>query len=293
MAGILAYNNSWLAYNSKLVECDPYNPLNLPPFTARLLYLEGREPERRKGTFTQVSESPNLWDFTYEDPDWSGAFYWNDIVKVLGANTSLVEDMSGLFYLNGRLEDVCLFDTRNVTNMSGMFKVSGITTIPKFDTSNVTDMSEMFDDCHDLTSIPQLNTSLVTDMTGFCRNCESLVDVPFMDTSNVVYFNDAFRNCENLRQIPLFDISKVEHFDYAFEQCYMLQALPLFDTRSITTCNWSFADCYNVASGSLALYNQLTTNGITPARHYKTFSNCGRDSVTGAAELAQIHSSWK
>ena len=35
------------------------------------------------------------------------------------------------------------------------------------------------------------------------------------------------------------------------------------------------------------------TEGHTPTNHKSTFYNCGRDTVTGAAELAQIPSDWK
>jgi len=48
-----------------------------------------------------------------------------------------------------------------------------------------------------------------------------------------------------------------------------------------------------VESGALALYQQASTQATPPAYHHYTFYRCGRDTTTGAAELAQIPSSWK
>lgn len=38
---------------------------------------------------------------------------------------------------------------------------------------------------------------------------------------------------------------------------------------------------------------QASTQANPPANHSYTFTNCGRDTPTGAAELAQIPSGWK
>jgi hypothetical protein len=53
-----------------------------------------------------------------------------------------------------------------------------------------------------------------------------------------------------------------------------------------------FQDCFNVESGALDIYAQMTTQTTPPNSHNLTFSNCGRDTETGTAELAQIPVSW-
>jgi hypothetical protein len=53
-----------------------------------------------------------------------------------------------------------------------------------------------------------------------------------------------------------------------------------------------FNDCLNVQSGALALYQQASTQTTPPSEYYNTFYNCGSNTTTGAAELAQIPSSW-
>jgi len=52
-------------------------------------------------------------------------------------------------------------------------------------------------------------------------------------------------------------------------------------------------NCRNVQSGALALYNQASTQANPPTNHTLAFQNCGVDTQTGAAELAQIPSDWK
>lgn len=51
-----------------------------------------------------------------------------------------------------------------------------------------------------------------------------------------------------------------------------------------------FADQVNVKSGILNAYNYLSSTVTT--YNNMTFKNCGSNTVTGAAELAQIPSSW-
>ena len=40
------------------------------------------------------------------------------------------------------------------------------------------------------------------------------------------------------------------------------------------------------------MYQQMSTQATPPTSYTDTFKNCGRDTTTGAAELAQIPESW-
>lgn len=71
-----------------------------------------------------------------------------------------------------------------------------------------------------------------------------------------------------------------------------LTAVPDLYLNSITSCNNAFYGCINVESGALALYNKLAALGAQITAHNQTFAGCGSNTVTGAAELAQIPSSW-
>ena len=147
---------------------DPYNPLHLPSYTIRLLYADGVVPTFFYGTGVQVSSSPNVWDLTKTSSDWSGLLYTHsagscgELLKVLGANTAGVTDMSDMFCGCYSLNEVCLFDTSAVTNMSHMFESCGwLTTIPTYDTHTVTNIIDMLANCTRVTAIPLFNTGSV------------------------------------------------------------------------------------------------------------------------------------
>lgn len=176
---------------------DPYNPLGLPAYTIRLKFTDGVTPTFSKGTAVQVSSSPNVWDLTYNNTDWTDLTSQLSMIEVLGANSTGVMNMTGMFY-----------------------SCQSLTTVPLFDTSNVSDMNSMFGGCMALTTIPLFNVSSATDM------------------GNMFYY------------------------------------------------------CTNVQSGALALYQQASALNPPPT-HSFTFNNCGSNTVTGAAELAQIPSDWK
>lgn len=76
-------------------------------------------------------------------------------------------------------------------------------------------------------------------------------------------------------------------------QQYMRGTIPLFDTTTLTNVTNCFYECYYVDGGQLALYQQMSTQANPPTSHAGCFNKCGRDSTTGAAELAQIPSGWK
>lgn len=197
---------------------------SLPAYTLRLRFTDGHTPTNSKGTLTQVSASPNIWDWTYNNPNWTNAwFQYKNLLEVVDAG-----------------------DTSNVTNMTRMFFYSyDLTSISLFDTSNVTDMTQMFDYCYKLTAIPLFDTSNVTSMAGM------------------------FTDCHHLTSVPLFNTSKVTNMNYMFDQCY------------------------DVKSGALALYQQASSQTTPPSAHTRTFTACGSNTTTGAAELAQIPSDWK
>ena len=186
--------------NVKVYEStDPYNPLGLPAYTIRVKFSDGGTPYFPNGTAVQVSSSPNVWDLTYENADWSGLLEnQNTLIEVLGANTSSVVAMNGLFSY-----------------------------------------------CTSLTSIQVFDTSSVTQLAGMCKYCSLLTAVPLFNTSKVRYMNEMFYGC------------------------------------------------VSVESGAYALYQQASSQSPLPISYIYCFGNCGRNTVTGAAELAQIPSDWK
>ena len=318
-------------YGEFSVKADPYNPLGLPAYTIRVKYKPNTEPDSSKinnyATKTQVDATENIWDVTYENPMWNYLFSsQNNLLEVIGANTSDVTSFSyvegsvyGCFDSCGSLTSVALFDTSNATNMAGMFKnCTSLTTVPLFDTSSVTNMSQMFNGCSTLTTVPLFNTMNVTDMSYMFCKCLALTTVPLFDTSSVTNMSQMFNGCSTLTTVPLFDTSSVTNMSQMFYACSALTTLPLFDTSKVTNFSYTFNkcsaltnvplfnltaaidirqmfyDCTNVESGALALYQAASDKSWASSSYYRgAFYNCGVNTTTGAAELAQIPSTWK
>ena len=183
----------------------------LPAYTLRLRFTEGYTPTNSKGTLTQVSTSPNIWDWTYNNANWSGAWlYKSALLEVLDAG-----------------------DTSGVTNMYQLFGSSGLTSVVLFDTSNVTDMMYMFDSCA-LASVPLFDTSKVTKMYGMFNSCSLLTSVPLFDTANVTDMSYMFAYCTELTAVPLLNTSNVTNMSYMFQNCYKVKsgALALYQQAS-------------------------------------------------------------
>lgn len=141
------------------------------------------------------------------------------------------------------------------------------------------------------------NTTGVTSMRDCFGHCDKLTSVAIFDTSSVTNMSIMFDSCESLTTLPLFDTHNVTDFSY---MCFGLSwggwlpltSIPLFDTSSATNVEGMFGYAKNVESGALALYQQMSTQTNPPSSYSYCFTNCGYKTVTGAAELAQIPSSW-
>lgn len=200
--------------------------------------------------------------------------------KVPLFDTSNVTNMNQMFATCFCLEHVPLFDTRNVTTMKSTFAFcNNIKEIPLFDTSNVTDMRNMFECCCSLTSVPNFNTSKVTKMHNMF--------------SGKVYDTTAFEDVDmHISEVPNFDYAKVTLFDDFFSNNIDITEIPDMNIEAnVTRCDNMFINCKNVQTGAKALYDKLSVkSSIT--KHTNAFKNCGSNTETGRAELAQIPTSW-
>ena len=233
---------------------DPYNPLNLPPNTVRVRTNDGLVPYRFNGASSATYETATLVEGT------------SDVYDVYKSGT----DFSFLFQMSNNVVEVLGANTAGITDMSAMFySCTSLTSVALFDTSSVTDMRILFSECSSLTSVPLFETSSVTNMEYM------------------------FDNCSSLTTVPLFNTSSVTNMQYMFYRCFSLASVPLFDTSSVTNMEYMFENCKKVQSGALALYRQASTQANPPSGHARTFRNCGVNTTTGAAELAQIPEDWK
>ena len=197
----------------------------------------------------------------YANPD--SSYVFNEIYNLKVINnieyyrTINAENMSYMFGGVSNLEslDLSHFDTRNVTNMRGMFtqnyyggqKIEELD-LSSFDTSKVTDMSNMFYEYVDLKvlNISSFDTSKVTDMSNMFSNCKSLMqlDLSSFDTSKVTNMKQMFYFCESLKQLNVnnFDTSNVTNMNGMFEDIIISELdLSSFDTSKVIDMSYMFS----------------------------------------------------
>jgi len=236
---------------------DPYDPSTIPDHTIRCRFTQGFVPHDAPSyhpltTKNLVVPDQNIWDITRESSDWA-------FLLLTAGGEALIEVLGA--------KSSC------VTNMSGTFR-----------------------DCTLLESVALFDTSSVISMGGgeaygMFKNCSSLTTVPLFDTSSCTNMSNMFYG-SSLTSVPLFDTSSCTNMRSMFYNCSDLTTVPLFDTSSCTDMSWMFSGCTNVQSGALALYQQASTQSTPPSAHSGCFYKCGSNTVTGAAELAQIPTSW-
>ena len=156
-----------------------------------------------------------------------------------------------------------------------------------------TDFAFLFFNSNNVEEVLGANTTGITNMYAMFNYCTSLTNVALFDTSSVTDMRIMFVNCYSLTSVPLFDTSSVTNMYSMFNKCSALTSAPLFNTSSVVFMNGMFEYCNNVQSGALALYQQASTQANPPSKHTGAFKNCGSDTTTGAAELAQIPDDWK
>lgn len=248
-------NNKWLKRAEAPV--DPYNPLGLPQGVYRFEVPKGWSPSGYDSSsvqFTQVSSTPNVWDCKILNP--SGASSWEyaaaGVTKILGFNGEGIGNYT--------------------IAMSLFFK--GVKST--------------------CTYIGDLNLVGCTDVNGWFNGSDNVlthlgnVNLPDCTTSNYM-----FQSTKNIESIGVLTFSSsLQSAAGMFANCRWLTTVPNFETSGLSNVQEMFVDCYNVESGSLALYQKMSSQSNPPSNHNYTFWNCGRGTVTGAAELAQIPSSW-
>ena len=170
-----------------------------------------------------------------------------------------------------------LLDTRNVTNMSGMFYGNAALSaldVGSFNVSNVTDMSDMFSDVGVLSLDLHKHQATAKDGTAYTawnptkaetfsamfmlhglgsenRNLQS-VDVTGWETNSVTDMYGMFTDCNNLTEIKgisEWNTSKVTDMAALFMKCYALKSIvSKWDTGSVETVYRMFQYCDTLKS---------------------------------------------
>lgn len=131
-----------------------------------------------------------------------------------------------------------------------------------------------------------------TDWRSLFSSNQNILSVLGANTSDCTYMAYMFNYCENLSSVALFDTSACTWMLSMFNTCSSLTSIPLFPTNRCKNVKNMFWLCRSVTSGALALYQQMSTQATPPSTHSGCFYGCGSNTTSGAAELAQIPSSW-
>lgn len=128
------------------------------------------------------------------------------------------------------------------------------------------------------------------------KNNTNILEILGANTTNVTSMTRMFAACSALSNVQLFDTSNVTNIEGMFDMYGVnsaLTSIPLFNTSRVYNMNAAFYNCKSVQSGALALYQQASSQTNPPGHHINTFYDCGKNTTTGAAELAQIPYDWK
>lgn len=249
------------------------NTLLSTPYTLRFFFMDvNYNPTNESGwksgsTWTRVSSSPNIWDYTHESSDWDDEFNGKFVSESNEVAIIASGDLSGITSM------------KNVAYVSG--KVAGGT----FGSGNTSKVSY-------ITYICDLNTPNVTNMDGLLMGCRYLAVAPKLNTSSCTSLWSTFDTLYCALMIPDIDMSHVTNMRATYSKCFSLLYTPNFSNvnSNLNLCQYCFERAYNLTDGLKDAYDNLVLTSNT--NHASCFSQAGSKSTTGAAELAQIPSGW-
>ncbi len=211
-------------------------------------------------------------------------------IKTVTADGIILSDKTTEIFkntYNGKItvEEISLngADTKNVTDMSSMFKdCDGLTSLDlsSFDLSKVKNMSYMFSSCDKLETVVFGETDAldVTDMSYMFKDCKKLKAADFSNVSagSIRDMSYMFYGCSSLQRLNFgkFNTALLQNLDYTFRDCSNLERIYVgekWSIKAVASGNSTFAGCQKL-SGSVSYaavrdvtYKAATLNGyLTP-----------------------------
>jgi len=229
-----------------------------------------------------------------------------DIYDLITGATSLTLDVFKRKYTNtrwytGKFEIIRADPEASVANTYRFDFAERITRAVNLNLGSSFFADDMFAGCTALTEVAFTNTPQLLSCERMFLNCQALTSISAVTLKpyDSQYFPEGvgsvyrmFEDCRSLESLPSLNTGAVRYFGLMCYGCASLKTIPLLATDAALDVGGTFGNCYKVESGAFALYNQMAAQADVPA-HSGTFTNCGRDTQTGAAELAQIPSDWK
>ena len=278
-------NGSTVNLKMKKLAGDYTNTSESTNYNIKYIKRSKEEPTEEHKTADNIVSALNsaqpiyMW---FEEP--TGTIYWwsEDRKPSFGASgNSFFSRLDALI----EIEDLHKWDTKNLTNMSAMFReCTNLISLDlsNFDTSNVTAFFATFNRDKSLITLDlsSFDTSNATDMHAMFSECESLesIDISTLDTSKVFRISSMFSGCFSLKSIDLshFNTSKVTEMNSMFSSCKSLTELDLsnFDTSKAKSLSHMFTWCENLVSLDLSSFNTINVKDMK-----YMFYHCGITSV--------------
>lgn len=264
------------------IKIDPYNPADLPAYSVRVKFAEGKSPVQHyiddpdadpwvwprpqipdpAWHQTCIDEENNIWDIKYENSNWTNVFNGGNYSKVgVTDDSSILEiisgNLAGVTNIEGFLTDQ-KYTTKVIFNAKDAIYSRQNPYSSQYFLQRMTRLEELHVDLSSLSSLPEywgnnveannLQTveMKISSMTSIESKFQSMAvrTVILHDAKVLTNARDAFRSCNNLSTVIIHDMHNLDDARNMFEQCQSLHEMPDFDYSSIRYASEMFSGSY-------------------------------------------------
>ena len=251
-------------------------------------------------TWTQLSATPNVWEYYRNDTDWHSEF--DSKFTSASNNVSVVEfdgtgiiDMRAMFMGCTMLSSVADFSVPDATMASSIFYgCTGLSTL-SLSFPSCSTYSYAFYGCTSLTSATVSDLTSATNFEYAFGNCTSLTSVTVgTPTSGLVNTSHTFSGCTAMTGCQGAALAEyATDTSYMYDGCSGITSLSAAPSAAYSNnVDYMYRNCINCASGQYSKYLTMSGRTTPPSSHTGTFTNCGSNSTAGQTELARIPLSW-
>lgn len=251
------------------------------------------------GVWNKMSTTfSNVWDWTYENTDWSYAFGttgWNvesskcfqdpnNLVKIIATNTKDVVNFGRCFQACWSITEIWTMNFDSAENVRNLF--SGCTSlkyIPSFYFPVATDIKCLFQRCDSIIELPYMKFDEGLDFDHYAYGMKNLKISHGFDAPKATDYRDLYEDCKNLQELTYMgDTSKVQIWHDCFGGCISLTKLPdTIDMTSGTDCSGVFSFCTSLQK----LPNIIWGNNVTTLYGFL----CCCASITEIPDMSVFH----
>lgn len=287
--GNLASSNYVLSARNNVVSCVPFDVSGCLDFT---------------GLFTATAIK-NFVQFESSNLSLCSIMFADTQIEKIGDIHIGCKKCQAIFSHNTKLKKVgnIHFDAPNADASAAMniFANGASNDFPLEEVGNITGTGQftmfdtMFQHAHHLKRIGSIDVHSGYQFVAMFRGCYELENIPELvglGNTNITNIYFMFSLCYAIKELPLFDTSHVTNAKGAFRDCYEVTKIPNYDFSSVTNVEQMLKDNFKIKEGILETYDKLLARGDAITNHADCFTDCGRDTEEGRAQLYQISQDW-